>query len=274
MRCSKTNFHSGMKNVVRVICLGGAAAFIASCATVSKPAARGAGYQPAMNEVPLTTLDNVGDFTLEKSRPGLGTEMGRTLSSRITGTWFDRASSKPAGVSSIYYNDKEGIEATAGQWKYDGKGMQKAANGMVEWGVRSTWVNLPNYHSKGKRFVMGRKGQSYQLVVKNLCHSRLEVVFSVDGLDVMDGQAASVKKRGYIVQPDETLVVKGFRTSEAAVASFKFSTVSDSYTKQMHGKTRNVGVIGMAVFTEKGRNPWKWARPVVKERMSAKPFND
>lgn len=61
----------------------------------------------------------------------------------------------------------------------------------------------------------------------------------VDGLDVVDGQAASAKKRGYIVNPRQTLVVKGFRTSHEAVASFKFSSVSRAYANLRHGETRS-----------------------------------
>ena len=160
--------------------------------------------------------------------------------------------------------------------KLTGKGMQPAAGGLVEWGVKGSWGSLKNYHARydqnNRRYVMGRHGSNYSLVVKNLCRSRLEIVLSVDGLDVMDGKAAAFKNRGYIVQPGKTLTVDGFRTSESAVASFKFSSVSNSYSNQRHGQTRNVGVIGMAVFTEKGIDPWKWSQSAVKQRHGASPF--
>lgn len=120
--------------------------------------------------------------------------------------------------------------------------------------------------------MVGRKGSTYSLVIKNLCHSRLEIVLSVDGLDVMDGRPASTKKRGYIIKPGKTLTVKGFRTSDDAVAAFKFSSVSESYSNKRHGATRNVGVIGMAVFTEKGVDPWKWSKPAVRQRHQANAF--
>lgn len=206
------------------------------------------------------------------SRPGLGTGWGNQVNSHIHYTSFTRASSKPAGIASIYYNDKEGVDAMAGKWKYTGKGMQQAAGGLVEWGVKSGRTTLKNYHSGSRRYVVGNKGANYTLVIKNICYSRLEVVLSVDGLDVMDGRNASFKKRGYIIRPGKTLIVKGFRTSESAVAAFKFSSVSRSYSNQLHGKTRNVGVIGMAVFTQKGVDPWKWSRKAVKQRHSASPF--
>ncbi|BDS06185.1 hypothetical protein NT6N_12250 [Oceaniferula spumae] len=207
-----------------------------------------------------------------KSRPGLGTGWGNEVTSNIGYSSFVRSSSKPAGVASIYYNDKEGVEAMAGSWKYSGSGMQRAAGGLVEWGVKGGWSMLKNYNSGSRRYVVGRKGSNYSLLVKNLSHSALEIVLSVDGLDVMDGRPASFGKRGYIIQPGKTLTVQGFRTSESAVASFKFSSVSGSYANQRHGKTRNVGVIGMAVFTRKGVDPWKWSRAAVGQRHGASPF--
>lgn len=215
---------------------------------------------------------SAGSAYRQKSRPGLGTGWGDEVDSNIGYSSFARSSSKPAGVATIYYNDKEGVAAMAGRWKHSGGGMQDAAGGLVEWGVKGGWGTLKNYNSGGRRYVVGRKGSNYSLVVKNKCHSALEVVLSVDGLDVMTGRAASYGKRGYIVRPGKTLEVKGFRTSESAVAAFKFSSVSGSYANMRHGKTRNVGVIGMAVFTRRGVDPWKWSRRAVDKRHGASPF--
>ena len=79
-------------------------------------------------------------------------------------------------------------------------------------------------------------------------------------------------KRGYIVYPGETLEIDGFRKSESKVAAFEFSGVSDSYANLRHGDTRNVGVIGLAVFTQKGVDPWTWSSGEVNRRNSASPF--
>ena len=95
---------------------------------------------------------------------------------------------------------------------------------------------------------------------------------SVDGLDVMDGKSASTKKRGYMIEPGKTLSVKGFRTSDAAVAAFKFSSVDTSYSNLRHGTTRNVGVIGLAIFTERGVDPWRWNSAELNTRKSAQAF--
>lgn len=191
-----------------------------------------------------------------KSRTGIATGFGREVGSAMTYTDFVRASSTPKYLTTIRYNDSEGAKAMGVDRSTKGKGLQKAAGGLIEWGMTSGWGSLDNYWWRGGRFVIGKKGREYQLKVRNLSTARLEVVLSVDGLDVIDGQSASTKKRGYIISPGKTLVVKGFRTSQDSVASFKFSSVSSSYANLRHGNTRNVGVIGMALFTQKGAEPW------------------
>ena len=94
----------------------------------------------------------------------------------------------------------------------------------------------------------------------------------MDGLDVMDGKPASYGKRGYLVAAGDTMEIEGFRTSYSTVAAFKFSSVANSYANLRHGDTRNVGVIGLAVFTRKGVNPWTWMPKEVNRRNSAQPF--
>lgn len=188
-------------------------------------------------------------------------------------TSFVRASSKPAGTDAIFYNNSEGIKAMARAPEKVGP-MQTAAGSLVEWGIKGGIGYLPAYkdYGYGRRLVAGTKGDSYSIVVKNRCKSALEIVASVDGLDVMDGKAAGFSKRGYIVYPGETLEIDGFRTSRSKVAAFEFSGVSNSYANLRHGDTRNVGVIGLAVFTQKGVNPWTWTSDEVNRRKNASPF--
>ena len=152
--------------------------------------------------------------------------------------------------------------------------MQAAAGSLVEWGVKGGVGFLTTYKEGGygRRLVAGAKDSTYSIVVKNRCKSALEIVASVDGLDVQDGQPASFSKRGYIVEPGKTLEIEGFRTSYSRVAAFKFSSVSNSYANMRHGNTRNVGVIGIAVFTQKNVNPWTWMPNEVNRRDTAQPF--
>ena len=208
-----------------------------------------------------------------KERPGLATGWGAEKQSELTQGSFTRASSKPAGMDAIYYNDSKGVAAMSG-YKERVSPMQTAAGDLVEWGIKGGIGFLPSYKEGGygRRLVAGESNSTYSIVVKNRCKSALEIVASVDGLDVQDGQPASFSKRGYIVEPGKTLEIEGFRTSYSRVAAFKFSSVSNSYANLRHGNTRNVGVIGIAVFTQKNVNPWTWMPDEVRQRDTAKPF--
>ena len=208
-----------------------------------------------------------------KERPGLATQWGDSIKAPLGDTRFTRASTKPYGVDAIYYNDAEGLTAM-GAKSYRIDGMQSAAGGVVEWGLRSSFAMLPTYRSyaNSRRYVEGRSGSTYSIAIKNCCKSRVQVVLSVDGLDVLDGKPASTKRRGYVISPGDTVEIKGFRTSYEAVAAFKFSSVSQSYANTRHGDTRNVGVIGLAAFLEQGSDPWTYMPKEVEQRNAATPF--
>jgi hypothetical protein len=116
--------------------------------------------------------------------------------------------------------------------------------------------------------IVGEDGQRYKIVVRNATTARFEIVASVDGLDVIDGKQADPNRRGYIVDPHDTLVIDGFRTSDANVAAFRFGRVADSYAAQTSGD-RNVGVVGLAIFAERGA---VWTTGELNMRDTANPF--
>ncbi|HKP04119.1 MAG TPA: hypothetical protein VJU77_12270 [Chthoniobacterales bacterium] len=193
-----------------------------------------------------------------RDRPGLGTKWGETRDSRVTATTFLRASPQPLATAAIYYNNAAGIQAMAGaanarrQWPL----LRAPAGNLVSVGLRDQSGSfLPGLVVGDRWFVVGEEGRRYSIVVRNRSDLRLEVVLSVDGLDVMDGRTASFRKRGYLIEPHRQLVVEGFRQSTDAVAAFRFGPVRESYANQKYGDTRNVGVIGIALFHERGTNP-------------------
>ena len=109
---------------------------------------------------------------------------------------------------------------------------------------------LPIYDLDGKYYLLGEKGIPYEICVKNLIDVRIEAVLSVDGRDVVKGEKADYREnRGYIISPNDHICVAGFRTSLDRVASFEFSSKKESYAAR-RGDASNVGVIGLAVFTE------------------------
>jgi hypothetical protein len=109
---------------------------------------------------------------------------------------------------------------------------------------------LPTYALRGRYYVQGSADERYVIRVTNPTPRRIEAVVSVDGLDAIDGENGDLAKRGYVVPPYGETRIEGFRTSEADVATFRFSSVSGSYAGQK-GKARNVGVIAVALFEER-----------------------
>lgn len=108
---------------------------------------------------------------------------------------------------------------------------------------------------RGRYYVLGHRGRRYALRVRNNTDRRVEVVATIDGLDVLDGKPGDfVNKRGYILGPWQTYDIEGFRLDMSRVAAFRFSSVRDSYAAKT-GHARNVGVIGVAFFTEREVTP-------------------
>jgi hypothetical protein len=234
--------------------------FLGGCANVAPPRDAQTGFIGGSRQAAPSasvTRDSTAGLRAE-SRPGLGTGWGEERDSPVSRTGFVRADGDhPTAVDRIYYNDREGIDAMLAHEGERGRsagGMASMAGGLVAVGLRDDsgrW--LEGQWSGGRRFIAGERGGRYEIVVRNDTRNRMEIVLSVDGLDVMDGRGASFRKRGYIVDAGDTLTVDGFRTGVGTVAAFRFSRVSRSYAALKHGDTRNVGVIGLAAFTE--RNP-------------------
>ncbi len=119
--------------------------------------------------------------------------------------------------------------------------------------------SLRTFHRNGRTWVLGQRGQRYRIKVHNHSNRRIEAVISVDGRDAIDGRSARTTKRGYVIDAHDHLLVDGFRVNMANVATFRFSSVADSYAARM-GNDREVGVIGVAIYKER-RRPVRLPRP-------------
>jgi hypothetical protein len=120
--------------------------------------------------------------------------------------------------------------------------------------LRENGEALPTFHQKDRFYVQGNANERYVIRITNPTDHRIEAVVSVDGLDVIDGENGDLRKRGYVVPPFGETRIEGFRTSQADVATFRFSSVAGSYAGQK-GKARNVGVIAVALFEEHAPEP-------------------
>jgi len=232
----------------------------------------GGGDSIAVNAQPSHAVIDRNSSIAEPTpdRPGLGTSWGEAVSAPISFAPFIRAASSPWAEVLLHYNDEQGAAAHAA---YLGTAPQPlevyAGDGSLSVSlVDEAGRTLPGYAAAGRSLVVGSDGERYRILVRNGTTARFEIVASVDGLDVIDGKPADPNRRGYIVDPHGVLVIDGFRTSDDAVAAFRFGKVADSYAAQTSGD-RNVGVVGMAIFSERGA---VWSSAELGRRDSADPF--
>lgn len=119
------------------------------------------------------------------------------------------------------------------------------------------------YFHRDKFWIESKRGTEYSLRLKNHSPKKILAIFSVDGRDVLKGDAAESAESGYIIQPFSTLNVKGYRIDDNNVATFKFedSKEQPSYASIVENSnviaaaqdnpSRNNGVIGVRIWEEK-----------------------
>jgi hypothetical protein len=203
-------------------------------------------------------------------RPGLGTSWGEQVWSPTTTQPFVRSSPSAWATVALHYNDRDGVMAHAAYLGATPSPLEVyAGDGSIGISLVDEHGSLmPGIHAGGRALVAGDDGARYKIVVRNGTSARFEVVASVDGNDVIDGRPADPARRGYLVDPHGVLVIDGFRTSDDQVAAFRFGRVADSYAAKTTGD-RNVGVIGFAIFAERGA---VWTPAELHRRDTADPF--
>jgi hypothetical protein len=110
---------------------------------------------------------------------------------------------------------------------------------------RDTGTTLRTYMSDGRLYVAGKPGHRYAVRMVNRTGGRLLAVLSVDGVNAVSGETANASQSGYVLGPWES-------TELNEIAQFNFTALPDSYAART-GRPMNVGVIGVAVFTERSQ---------------------
>jgi len=124
--------------------------------------------------------------------------------------------------------------------------------GEVEIYDRTAGRMLDVYWHEGRRYVVGEPGHEYQVVLRNHTNRRVLAVTSVDGVNVITGETASPEQSGYVLSAWDALEVSGWRKNMDEVATFYFTAHRNSYAART-GRPHDVGVIGVALYREKGR---------------------
>lgn len=115
---------------------------------------------------------------------------------------------------------------------------------------RDTGATLPTYVDHGKLYVAGTPGHRYSVRLTNRSGGRVLAVLSVDGVNAVSGETANPNQTGYVLDAWQSTEISGWRKSLDEIAQFNFTALPQSYAART-GRPANVGVIGVAVFTER-----------------------
>jgi hypothetical protein len=115
---------------------------------------------------------------------------------------------------------------------------------------RNSGATLPVHYHRGEYWVAGVPGAKYAIDIRNASGARLLAVTSVDGVNVVSGETASVAQTGYVFGAWQRYGITGWRKSNSDVAAFEFTASPNSYAERT-GRPRDVGVIGVALFKER-----------------------
>jgi len=133
-----------------------------------------------------------------------------------------------------------------------------------------------NMDGEYRTFIEGREGSEYQIRIRNGSHKKLLAIAAVDSINVVTGDVSDgYKGRGYIIQPYDSVTIKGYRESDNTVGAFKFTNKHSSYASEK-GFEKNSGIIAVNLIEEKEQpvkiieqpyvtvttNPWPW-RPTI-----------
>ena len=134
---------------------------------------------------------------------------------------------------------------------------------------RDTGQALPTYADDGRLYVAGTPGHRYSVRMVNRTGARVLAVLSVDGVNAVSGQNADTNQTGYVLDAWESTEIAGWRKNLDEIAQFNFTALPNSYAART-GRPPNVGVIGVAVFTE--RVPaWREREAIAKDAAPPAP---
>jgi hypothetical protein len=127
----------------------------------------------------------------------------------------------------------------------------------------------PLYQRDGvwdRRYVQAFRGRNYAVELHNTSARRIGVLIAVDGLNVVNGARSRLASTEpmYVLDPYETTVIRGWRTSLEDVRRFVFVDEERSYAERTGQSNGDMGWIRVLAFRESrpalGWGDWRMPR--------------
>lgn len=110
---------------------------------------------------------------------------------------------------------------------------------------------LEEFYGRGRRYVEAQEGAEYALRIHNPLGERVAVALAVDGLNSIDARRTTAWNASkWVIQPYQSITVRGWQMSSSRARRFYFTTEQDSYANRI-GQASNVGVISAVFFRER-----------------------
>lgn len=115
--------------------------------------------------------------------------------------------------------------------------------------------SVPVVHYAGRTYlVVPRLGAQYEIRVWNRGPRRIAALVGVDGLSVITGKPVADDQLGYLVDPQRSVLIKGWRRNLDTVAAFTFNRGEDSHASRM-GYPEKIGQITLLAIEEAAPRP-------------------
>jgi len=114
---------------------------------------------------------------------------------------------------------------------------------------------VPLYTANGRwdrRYFQAFRGRNYSLVLHNNSDRRMGVLITMDGLNVINGDQSDLSRNEsmYVLDPFESTVIRGWRTSLDHVRRFVFVDEDRSYAERTDQANGDMGWIHVLAFRE------------------------
>ncbi len=110
---------------------------------------------------------------------------------------------------------------------------------------------LEELYARGRRYIEAQEGAEYALRIHNPLGERIAVALAVDGLNTIDARRTTAWNASkWVIQPYQTITVRGWQMSSNRARRFYFTTEQDSYANRIN-RPSDMGVISAVFFRER-----------------------